>query len=186
MIKLAPTKLSIKNKLARSLWQIVWLLLYRPSPNIFHFWRVFLLRIFGANIGHSVHIYPSSKVWAPWNLVMGNFSTLANNVDCYCVNQIVIGDYSTVSQYSFLCTASHNYQDATILSSPYMDLVSAPIKIGSYVWVAADVFIAPGVLISDGVVILAKSSVFRDVDKWVVVAGNPSVVKKARLLLKTK
>lgn len=42
---------------------------------------------------------------------MGKHNCLGHHVDCYCVNQITIGAHSTVSQYSFLCTASHDYTD---------------------------------------------------------------------------
>lgn len=174
--------LTLGNKLARTVWQIVWLLLYRPTPKLFHSWRVLLLRLFGAKIGKPAYIYPSSKVWAPWNLVMGNHSTLADGVDCYCVAKITIGSYSTVSQYSYLCTASHDYQDPIILQQPQMPLVAAPIVIGDRVWITADVFVGPGVTVSDGAVILARSSVFQDVAAWSVVAGNPAIFKKKRIL----
>jgi len=177
-----PHKLSLRNKLARSAWQVIWLFLYRPTPKPFHFWRVFLLRLFGAKIGSPAYIYPSAKVWAPWNLEMGDHSTLADGVDCYCVAKITIGSYSTVSQYSYLCTASHDYLDPIIEKTPQMPLVAAPINIGNRVWITADVFVGPGVAISDGAVILARSSVFHDVAAWSVVAGNPAVFKKKRIL----
>ena len=174
--------LSLGNKLARGAWHVVWLFLYRPTPKPFHFWRIYLLRLFGAKIGNPAYIYPSSKVWAPWNLVMGDHSTLADGVDCYCVAKITIGSYSTVSQYSYLCTASHDYLDPIIQQKPQMPLVAAPINIGDRVWITADVFVGPGVAISDGAVILARSSVFHDVAAWSVVAGNPAVFKKKRIL----
>ena len=117
---------SFRNKAGRVLWGFVRAALYRPSPKIFHGWRRFLLRLFGANISGSAHVYPSTKIWAPWNLTMGDFSCLAGEVDCYCVDRIVLGPHSTVSQYSFLCTASHDYEQ------PAMPLVSAPIVIGVY------------------------------------------------------
>lgn len=174
--------LTFGNKMARAVWQVVWLTLYRPTPRLFHAWRAFLLRLFGAKLGKPVYIYPSSKVWAPWNLEMGNYSTLADGVDCYCVAKIKIGSYSTVSQYSYLCTASHDYLDPIIQQKPQMPLVAAPIIIGDRVWITADVFVGPGVSISDGAVVLARSSVFHDVAAWSVVAGNPAVFKKKRIL----
>lgn len=175
-------RLTLGNKIARTVWQFVWLFLYRPTPKPFHVWRAFLLRLFGAKIGRPVYIYPSSKVWAPWNLVMGSHSTLADGVDCYCVAKITIGSYSTVSQYSYLCSASHDYLDPIIQEQPQMPLIAAPIAIGDRVWITADVFVGPGVAISDGAVVLARSSVFHDVTAWSVVAGNPAVFKKKRIL----
>ncbi|WHZ30321.1 MAG: Acetyltransferase [Nitrospira sp.] len=54
-----------------------------------------------------------------------------------------------------------------------MPLVTAPIILGANVWIAADVFVGPGVSIGEGAVVGARSSVFKNVDSWTVVAGNP-------------
>jgi len=167
-------KLSTRNKIARTLWQIVWLLLYRPTPRLFHPWRCLLLRLFGAKLGKSVHPYPSARVWAPWNLEMGDHSCLSEGVDCYCVAKISIGAHSTVSQYSFLCTASHDHSKAV------MPLVAAPITIGERVWITADVFVGPGATIGDGAVVTARSSVFSDLPPWMVARGNPAMAVKPR------
>jgi len=159
--------LAFSNRLARALWHVVWLFLYRPTPVLLHGWRRLLLRIFGARIGDGAHPYPSARIWAPWNLVMGEHSCLSHQVDCYCVDKVVLGAHATVSQYSFLCTATHDY------TRPGMPLMTAPIVIGDHAWVTADVFIGPGVTIGEGVVVGARSTVTRDVAPWNVVAGNP-------------
>ena len=167
-VSYCPSPHSLLNKLGRVLWGIVWLILYRPSPKIFHGWRCFLLRMFGAKIGKGVHVYPSAKVWAPWNLEMGNYSCISYDVDCYCADKIRIGSHATVSQYSFLCTASHDY------TAPHMPLTTAPIVIGDGAWIAADVYIAPGATIGEGAVVGVRSSVYKDVESWAIVAGNPA------------
>ena len=123
-----------------------------------------------------MHPYPSVKIWAPWNLEMGDHSCLASGVDCYCVDKITIGAHSTVSQYSYLCSASHDYTNAG------MPLVTAPIVIGERAWITADVFVGPGVTIGDGAVITARSSVFSDIKPWVVARGNPAVEIKPRVI----
>ena len=169
-IKLKPCKLTIKNKLVRALWNIVWLLLYRPSPILLHGWRRFLLRCFGAKMGKRSLPYPSAKIWAPWNLTMSDDSCLSHYVDCYCVDQVFLGSRVTVSQYSYLCTASHDYTLRT------MPLIKAPIRIESDAWVTADVFVGPGVTIGEGAVVGARSTVTRDVLPWTVVAGSPPKV----------
>lgn len=161
---------------------IVWLFLFRPTPRPFHAWRCLLLRLFGAKINKPAYVYPSTRIWAPWNLELGVHSTLADGVDCYCVDKVVIGSYTTVSQYSYLCTASHDYTDPIIMSQPQMPLITAPIIIGDRVWITADVFVAPGVSISDGVVVLARSTVCNDMPAWSVVSGSPATVKKKRIL----
>ena len=168
------TPLSLGNKIGRTLWNIVWLLLFRSTPRSLHPWRCIILRLFGAKLGKAVHPYPSARIWAPWNLEMGDHSCLSEQVDCYCVDKIRIGAHATVSQYSFLCTASHDYTDRE------MPLVTAPITIGDHAWVTADVFIAPGVTIGEGAVITARSSVFSNIEPWFVAAGNPATAIKKR------
>ena len=166
--------LSFSNKLARLIWSIVWILLFRPTPRAFHVWRCFLLRIFGAQLEEGVHPYPSARIWAPWNLIMKENSCIGEYVDCYCVDKIIIGKNSTISQYSFLCTASHDYTRID------KQLVTAPVIIEDEVWVFSDVFIGPGVTIEEGSVVLARSSVYRDVQPWKVYAGNPAHFVKNR------
>lgn len=167
---LNPQCLGNTNKLARMIWNWVWFFLYRPSPIPLHGWRRFLLRCFGAHVGLGVHPYPSARIWAPWNLVMREYSCLSHHVDCYCVDKIELGAYSTVSQYSFLCTATHDYNQRE------MPLLTKPINIGAHAWVTADVFIGPGVSIGEGAVVGARSTVLRDVEPWTVVAGYPPKV----------
>ena len=164
------------NKVARLLWGVVWQFLYRPTPRFLHGWRRFLLRSFGAKIGRGVFPFPSVKIWAPWNLEVGDHCALSDGVNCYCVDRITIGSHVTISQDSFLCTASHDYED------PHFGLITAPIHIGDGAWVAADAFIAPGVSVGAGAVVGARASVFREVAPWTIVAGNPARFIKQRRL----
>jgi putative colanic acid biosynthesis acetyltransferase WcaF len=163
-----------RNRLARVLWSIVQATLYRFSPTPFHAWRVLLLRCWGATIPGPAYPYPRARIWAPWNLTMESHSCIADDVDCYCVAPVSIGSHATVSQYSYLCTASHDYCE------PSMPLVVAPIVIEPDAWVAADAFIGPGVRIGAGAVVGARSTVVKDVAAWSVVAGSPAVLRGAR------
>lgn len=164
------------NQFARLLWCFVWIFLFRPSPRFLYGWRRFLLRLFGAQVGREAYIYPSVRIWAPWNLSIGEFSALGHGVDCYCVDRVVIGAHVGISQYSFLCTASHDIAD------PHLKLIHAPIRIDEAAWVAADVFVGPGVHIGAGAVVGARASVFKDVEPWTVVCGNPARFLKKREL----
>jgi len=172
--RLTGVRVSATNRILRALWGIVWLVLYRPSPRPLHAWRRLLLRVFGARVAGGAHPYPSAKIWAPWNLTMDMNSCIADAVDCYCVAPITIGANATVSQYSFLCAASHDYRQ------PSMPLVVAPIVIERHAWVAADVFVGPGVRIGEGAVTGARSTVIDDVPPWTVVAGSPATRRGQR------
>lgn len=174
--KECPSPHSNSNKLGRVIWTVAWCLLFRPSPRICFAWRRGLLRLFGAKIGRQARIAPTVRIWAPWNLEVGEEASLAYNVDCYSVDRITIGAHATVSQEAFLCSATHDVND------PHMGLVTAPISVEDQAWVCARAFIAPGVCVGLGSVVGACSVVTRDVAPWTVVAGNPARKIKSRIL----
>ena len=159
---------SAGNRAARVLWGVVYVMLFRPSPRPLHRWRNWLLRLFGAKLHPTARIYSRARIWAPWNLRMGRYACIGDDVDVYCAAPVTIGDYATVSQYSYLCTATHDFRDVR------HPLVASPITIQRRAWVAADVFIGPGVTIGEGTVVGARSAVFRDLEPWIVAIGTPA------------
>jgi putative colanic acid biosynthesis acetyltransferase WcaF len=156
------------DKLRRLLWGMVQATLYRWSPVAFHGWRRLLLRLFGANVGTGAHPYPSARIWAPWNLEMGDRSCLGPRSICYTVGRVRLGADAIVSQGAHLCAATHDHRD------PTFPLVVGDIKVGAGAWVAADAFIGPGVAIGDGAVVGARAVVVKDVEACRVVVGNPA------------
>ena len=135
-----------------------------------------LLRLFGAKVARGVLIYPSVDVWYPWKLKIGRFSCVGAKVNLYNKDLIQIGENVVISQGSSLCTASHN------ISSELHTLVTRPIILNNRVWVAADAFIGPGVTIGEGAVVGARAAVFKDVEPWMVVGGNPAKFIKKRVI----
>ena len=107
-------------------------------------------------------------------LSMGEYSVLAENVDCYCIAPISIGAHCTVSQGAFLCTGSHD------ISSPTMRLLCSPIKICDNAWVCARAYVGPGVTVSEGAVVAACGVAVKDIPPWTVVGGNPARQIKIR------
>lgn len=169
--------LSRKNQIIRMLWTIVWGLFARPLPrSIGSGWKRFLLRLFGAKIDSTAIVYSSAKVYYPANLIMERYACLASDVDCYNVDIIRIGANTTVSQGAYLCTASHD------ITNPLNPLITAPIIIEDQAWIAADAFVSMGVTIGQGAVVGARSAVFKDVEPWTVVGGNPAKFIKKRVI----
>ena len=165
---------SRRNRLARGLWGLVDLLLFRPSPPPLHAWRAILLRLFGAQMGRHCHVYGSARIWAPWNLTMAAESCLGPRVICYNMAPVHLGTRAIISQGVHLCTGSHDY------TSSSFQLFSKPITVGANAWVCADAFLAPGVAVGEGCVIGARSVVTRDQPAWMVCAGNPCHPRKER------
>lgn len=158
------------------MWSVCHAVLYRPTPNVAYKFRIMILRLFGANIHSTAHPYPKCRIWAPWNLTMAAHSCLANNVDCYNVAPVMLEEYAIVSQYSYLCSASHDFRDAAF------PLFSNPITIKRQAWVAARAYVGPGVVVGEGAVVGANSCVYKKVDPWTIVGGNPARVIGRRSL----
>lgn len=164
-----------KHQLIRLLWSCVWTLFARPLPrSVGKGWKRFLLRCFGAQIHPTAHIYSSAKVYYPANLIMEAYSCMASGVNCYNVATVKIGSNTIVSQGAYLCTASHD------INSPQFPLITAPIILEDQVWVGAEAFISMGVTVSQGAVVGARAAVFKDVEPWTVVGGNPARFIKKR------
>lgn len=162
------SELSLKNKLSRMIWSVVYMLLFRPSPRILHKWRCWLLNCFGAKVDRSAKVYPTARIWAPWNLELGAGAMLGDRVDCYSVAKVTLGMGAIVSQDACLCSATHNCDDKSF------NLVSKPIVIGPKAWVCARAFICPGITLAEGAVAGAAAVVTKDVSDWQIVAGNPA------------
>ena len=162
---------SLKSKIVRLIWNATWLLLARWTPDrfdIFSRWRILLLRLFGAKIGHHCGIRSTCEVWQPWNLEMKDYASLGDYVVCYTVDRITIGSQAVVSREAFLCCASHD------ITSPVMELTHAPIEIGANAWIAARAIVMPGRRVGDGAVVAAGAVVTRNVEPWTIVGGNPA------------
>ena len=165
------------NRLARLLWQFVFLMLYRVSPRPLHAWRSFLLRIFGAKLGSGCHFYPGGKVWAPWNLVCEDYCTLADGAEIYNPSLVYLESHCVISQKAFVCGATHDYND------PDFPMISYPMRLGAYSWICARASVAPGVQVGTGAVLGLGSVASSDLDPWTVYSGVPAVKVKSRELI---
>lgn len=167
-----------KHQVIRLVWGIVWPLGTWFLPrSLCSGWKRFLLRMFGAKIHHTAVVYSTAKIYFPANLEMKEYACLASNVDCYNVAPICIGAQSTVSQGAYLCTASHDITD------PRNHLITKPIVIEDQAWIGAGAFVGMGVTIHEGAVVGARAAVFKSVEPWTVVGGNPAKEIKKRVLI---
>jgi len=170
-----PKNFRGRNAFIVQLWWLVQSILFRTSPQFLYGWRNFLLRLFGAKIGKKVIIRPSVKITYPWKLSIGNYSWIGDDVDLYTLGEIDIGNHVVISQRSYLCTGSHDY------SQTDFPIYQKPIKIHDQVWIATDVFIAPGVIINEGSVIGVRSSVFQNIPSNKICIGTPAKILRDRI-----
>lgn len=163
--------------LKRVLWTYILEPLVRWLPKFASPIRICFLRLMGAKIGTNCLILPGIKVLMPWNLHMKDFVALGANVNVYNFANVNIASMTVVSQDVFICTGSHDYELGN------MPLIYKPISIGSECWIAAGVFLGPGVNVPNGVVVGAMSVVSKSLyEEWAVYAGNPCRKIKKRVM----
>lgn len=166
-----PKNFRGRSAIVVQLWRVIYVIFFRNSPQFLYGWRRFILRLFGAKIGKKVIIRPSVEITYPWKIEIGDYSWIGDNVVLYSLGKITIGSNTVVSQKSYLCTGSHDF------NSVAFDIFEKPIVIGNSCWIATDVFVAPGVQIVDEVIVGARSSVFKSIVAKGIYKGNP-VAKK--------
>lgn len=164
-----------KSGVIVQLWRIVYVVLFRSSPQALYGWRRFLLRCFGATVGKKVIIRPTAQITYPWKLVLGDYCWIGDEVALYTLGPITVGANAVVSQRSYLCTGTHDYH------SPNFAIEAHPITIGEKCWIATDVYVAPGVSIGNGTVVGARSSVFKNLPAGKICTGTPAIIIKDRI-----
>lgn len=157
------------TQLKRAAW-IVAATLFRASPRFLYSWRAALLRVFGAQIGRGVRLYPTVRVMFPWNLQIADDVVIGGDARLYSLAPIRIGSNVLISQGAHLCAGSHDHRQ------PHFPLILKPIIIEKGVWLAAECFVGPGVTVGSGAVVAARAVVVRDVPAGAVMAGNPARV----------
>jgi putative colanic acid biosynthesis acetyltransferase WcaF len=171
----AARKYSASEQLRRILWGLGrWLI--RLSPRPCFRWRRIVLRLFGARVGAHVNIYPSTHLYMPWNVDIGDWSALGEDVFVYSLGKVSIGKSVTLSYRSHICAGTHDLND------PQLPLRKPPVAIEDGVFVGTEAFIGPGVRVGRAAVVGARAVVVKDVAPLDVVAGNPArTVSRRRL-----
>lgn len=160
--------------LKRILWYFTNVLFFinplNPSSGI----KVRLLRMFGAQIGKGVVIKPSVNIKYPWNLFIGNYSWIGENVWIDNLVQVTIGANVCISQGAMLLCGNHNYKKTTF------DLIVKPIIIEDGVWIGAQTTVCPGVKAHSHSVLCVGSVASKDLDAFSIYRGNPAEFIKTR------
>ncbi|MEI6321910.1 MAG: WcaF family extracellular polysaccharide biosynthesis acetyltransferase [bacterium] len=151
------------------LWWFVRSLLFAPWFPIPSGLKVAALRLFGAKIGEGVVIRSRVNISFPWRLSLGDHIWIGDEVMILSLAPVTIGSHVCISQRAFLCTGSHRFH------SESFDLVTKPIVIEEGCWVAANVFVGPGVTLRSGSMCCAGAVVLASSGPGQVLIGNPAV-----------
>jgi putative colanic acid biosynthesis acetyltransferase WcaF len=168
-------KYTRKEQLMRVLWSLI-TPFFRYSPRICFSWRSFLLRLCGAKVGRNTHIYNSATIYMPWNFEIGAQSSVGESAYLYNLGKITIGSRTTISQRAHLCAGTHDFTD------PALPLIKPPIVVMDQAWICTDAYVGPGVIVGEGAIVGARAVVVKDIEPWLIVAGNPAKTIKKRVV----
>ncbi len=151
----------------RGLWHMVnYCFLNSALPG--SFWRVYLLRLFGASIGIGVVIKPKVRIKFPWNLTVGNNTWIGESVWIDNLDKVALGSHVCISQGAMLICGNHNYKSATF------DLITHPITVENGAWIGAGCTIAPGTIVAQHAVISMGSTASGTLNAFGIYKGNPA------------
>ncbi len=145
---------------------------WNPSSGI----RIWLLRFFGAKIGRGVVIKPSVNIKYPWNLSIGDYSWIGENVWIDNLVQVTIGANVCISQGAMLLCGNHDYK------SQNFDLIVQEITLEDGVWVGARAMVCPGVTIHSHSVLCVASVAQRNLEQYSICQGNPALKIRSRVI----
>lgn len=156
------------------LWWLVQAIVFPLTLHSMSGFRARVLRLFGAKIGRNVIIRPTARFTYPWKVEIGDYSWIGDDVVLYSLDRIYIGHHAVISQKSYLCTGSHDFQTRSF------DLKTGIIRIGNGVWIAADCFVGPGVVIGANSIVGTRSTVLKSLASEQVCWGNPCRAQRDR------
>jgi len=129
-------------------------------------YRLRKLQSQGLQCSHSTYINRKCTMIKPANINIGANCYIDGKL--YALDRITIGDRTVVGEDVFLCTGSHD------IDSVNFKLVTKPISIGSFVWIASGATVLPGVNIGDCAVVGAMAVVAKNIPAGAVAVGNPA------------
>jgi putative colanic acid biosynthesis acetyltransferase WcaF len=130
--------------------------------------RVFILRIFGAQIADGVLIRHRVRILWPWKLTIGADSWIGEGAWLLNLEPIDIGSDVCISQEAMLCTGNHDFYASDFRYR------NAPIAVEDGAWVATRSLVLPGVTIGRHAVVGAGTTVSADVPAMTLVTAMGS------------
>ena len=98
------------NPVKRLLWYFINLIFFNRYWFPFSSIKVVILKLFGAKVGRHVVIKPKVNIKYPWNVSLGNYVWIGEEVWLDSLGKITIGNNVCISQGVYLLTGNHNYK----------------------------------------------------------------------------
>lgn len=165
------------NPVKRVVWYFVNLFFFKNHLFPFYSMKRTLLKCFGARIGKGVVIKPNVNIKYAWNLSIGDYTWIGENVWIDNLGRVSIGNNVCISQGALLLTGNHDF------TSSSFDLIVKPIDIHDGVWVGAKSVVCPGATLETHAVLTVGSVGIGVLSPYTIYRGNPALPEKKRTLV---
>lgn len=151
-----------------TLWYFVNAFFVRASWNPFMSIKIFLLRLFGAKIGHGMIIKNNVTIKSPWFLTAGENVWLGENCWIDNLDRVSIGNNVCISQGALILTGNHDYTDS------HFSYKNSPITIHDGAWLGAKSVVCAGVEVGENAVLTVGSIATHSLSANTIYQGNPA------------
>jgi putative colanic acid biosynthesis acetyltransferase WcaF len=160
----------------RAIWFVVNIVFFINPLNPFSKLKVWLLRLFGAEVGKGVVIKPAVNIKYPWLLKIGNYTWIGERVWIDNLDRVNIGSNVCISQGAMLLCGNHHYKKSTF------DLIVQPINLEDGVWIGAQAVVTPGVKCMSHSILTVNSVATGILEAYSIYQGNPAVKVRDRVM----
>lgn len=142
--------------------------------------RTWLLKRMLNTTAQGLIVRPDVWISGYRNLKVGSNVSINHRCFLSCEGGLTIGNDVSIAHGVSILTTEHSFEDPMV-PIKFQPVTTAPVVIGSNVWIGAKATILAGVRIADGVIVAAGAVVTRSiVEENVVVAGVPARLIKPR------
>lgn len=162
------------GKIKQFFWMLTNAIFLRSSWLPFMGIKIFLLKLFGAEIGKGLVIKPAVNIKFPWKLTIGDHVWLGENVWIDNLDNVKIGCDVCISQGAMLLTGNHDYTLTTF------DYKNGPIILEDGVWIGAKTVVCPGVVCKSHSILTIGSIATKNLEPFTIYQGNPAKAIRKR------
>ena len=138
--------------------------------------KIILLKLFGSKIGKGVIIKPGVSIKYPWNLIIGDYCWVGEDVWIDNLEMVIIENNVCVSQGAMLLCGNHNYKKSEF------NLIVSKIIIKNGAWIGAKSIVCPGVIVDNHSVLSVGSVATQNMEPYSIYQGNPAKKIKNRVI----
>jgi acetyltransferase-like isoleucine patch superfamily enzyme len=170
------------QKLKTLYWELrfelewMFLVILMALPLRFGQWaRSCLLRFFLKSLGRNTVFQSGARIFSPENVSVGSNCNFAQDIFITGGGGVTIGDWVGFGPDVKVWSVNHRFEDP---DTPWLlqGHEAKAVVIEDDVWLAAGVFVMPGVTIGRGAIVSAYSVVNKSLPPYALASGNPARV----------